>query len=99
LTASEIRDRFFSTPIPSDAGVTLACLLAGNSLVQYLNRYAISPVYFKRDEHPFCPATREWMRDEIDAILSAIDALPPCPVAAAKAKAVGALTRYREALQ
>jgi hypothetical protein len=98
LTATEIRDRFFSTPIPSDAGVALACLLAGNSLVQFLDRYAIPPRYFKRDEHSFCPATREWMRDEIDAILSAIDALPPCPVAAAKAKAVTALQRYRETL-
>jgi len=38
------------------------------------------------------------MRDELDAILSAIDALPPCPVAAAKAKAVEALKRYRTLL-
>jgi hypothetical protein len=98
LTASEIRDRFFLMPIPTDAGVTLACLLAGNSLLQFLNSYAISPRYFKRDEHSFCPATREWMRDEIDAILSAIDDLPPCPTAAAKAKAVAALERYKTVL-
>lgn len=98
MTASEIRDRFFSTPIPSNPGVTLACLLAGNALSQYLNRYVSSPRYFKRDEHLFCPATCEWMRDEVDAILSAIDSLPHSPTAA-KAKAVEALTRYREALK
>jgi len=97
--ASAIRDKFFATPVPTNPGITLACLSAGNHLLAFLKPYGLETSLFRRPEVELRPADRERLRATIAEIIAAADSLPPLPVTESlRAKALTDLRKYQQAL-
>ena len=98
-TAALLRDRFFSTAIPLNRHATLACLAAGDALLQFVGCFGVETRLFNRDEFEFGPVARRQMREVLAQIIAGVNSLPANEHAEPKrAKAVAKMQRYSEAL-